>query len=457
MTERTFFGHPRGLAYLASTELWERFSYYGMSALLVLYMVQELLLPGHVENVWGIAAFRGALESVFGPLSAQALASQIFGLYGGLVYFTPMIGGWLADRYFGTRRVVLAGIMMMTAGHFAMTFEETFLIALALLILGSGALKGNIAAQVGKLYAPDEEALRSRGFTIFSTFINVGAFGGPLISGALAQAYGWHVGFAIAGLLMLIAIAVYIAGRGHLPDDRPTKSAGAERASLTPADRRTLWLMLPILVAATLAHIGYFQSLNVGFVWIADHVDLATPLGNFPVPWFASVDPLTGILAMPLLLALWRTQAKRGREPNDIGKIVIGMALMTAGLLMFAIGAFRAESGQASIVWPLIAYVCTGVGFLWYWPVTLSFVSRRSPTAITSLVVSASYVTLFFAGIATGTIGSFYEALTPVPFFLLNAAIVASGAVLLFAIGPSLRRALDANNRAVIIAKELPA
>ena len=457
MTERTFFGHPRGLAYLAFTEMWERFSYYGMSALLVLYMVQELLLPGHVENVWGMAAFRGGLEAVFGPLSAQALASQIFGLYGGLVYFTPMIGGWLADRHFGTRQVVLAGIMLMTAGHFAMTFEETFLIALTLLILGSGALKGNIAAQVGKLYARDEEAQRSRGFTIFSTFINVGAFGGPLISGSLAQAYGWHVGFAFAGLLMLIAIAVYIAGRAHLPDDRPAKRTDAEHVSLTSADRRTLWLMLPVLIAATLAHIGYFQSLNVGFIWISDHVDLATPLGNFPVPWFASVDPLTGILAMPLLLALWRTQAKRGLEPSDISKIVIGMTLMATGLLMFAIGAFRAESGQASIVWPLLAYICTGVGFLWYWPVTLSFVSRRAPTAITSLAVSASYVTLFFAGIATGIFGSFYEVLTPIPFFLLNAAIVGSGAVLLFLSGPLMRRALDAQSRPAIIPQELPA
>lgn len=151
MNERTILGHPHGLFTLASTELWERFSYYGLAALLVLYMVQELLLPGHVGNVWGIAAFRGALEAVFGSLSAQALASQIFGLYGGLVYFTPMLGGWLADRYFGTRRVVLGGIALMTAGHFAMTFEETFLIALALLIAGSGALKRNIASQVGKL------------------------------------------------------------------------------------------------------------------------------------------------------------------------------------------------------------------------------------------------------------------------------------------------------------------
>lgn len=441
MNGRTTAGHPRGLFTLASTELWERFSYYGMAALLVLYMVQELLLPGHVENVWGMAAFRTSLEAVFGPLSAQALASQIFGLYAGLVYFTPMIGGWLADRYFGTRRVVLWGILLMTAGHFAMTFEETFLIALALLIAGSGALKGNIAAQVGKLYGPDDEAQRSRGFAIFSTFINMGAFGGPLVAGALAQAYGWHVGFAFAGFLMLIAIAVYIAGRGHLSDDRPRAGATGPRASLLPTDQRALWLMLPILAAATLAHIAYFQSLNAGFVWIADNVDLATPLGTVPVPWFASVDPLAGITVMPLLLVWWRWQATREREPDDIAKICIGMMIMAAGLLMFAVGALSADGGEASVVWPLLGYICTGIGFLWYWPVTLAFVSRQAPRSVTSLAVSASYVTLFIAGLVTGTIGSFYEALTPVSFFLLNAGIPASGALLLFAAGPILRRA----------------
>lgn len=448
MSERTFLGHPCGLFTLASTELWERFSYYGMSALLVLYMVQELLLPGHVEKVWGIAPLRQALESIFGPLSAQALASQLFGLYGGLVYVTPMLGGWLADRFFGARRMVLVGIVLMTAGHFAMTFEESFLIALVLLIAGSGALKGNIAAQVGKLYAADEQALRSRGFTIFSTFINVGAFGGPLVTGALAQAYGWQTGFAFAGLLMLLAIVVYVAGRAHLPDDRPARDAAEPRASLLRADWRTLLLMLPILLSSALAHIAYFQSLNVGFVWISEHVDLATPLGTVPVPWFASVDPLAGIIVMPLLLAVWRAQAERGREPDDFGKVAIGMLVMAAGIAMFALGAMFDDGGKASVIWPLLAYIGTGVGFLWYWPVTLSFVSRNAPHAITSLVVSASYLTLFVAGVATGMIGSFYEALTPVPFFLVNAAIPATGAVLLFAAAPLLRRALAARSEA---------
>jgi proton-dependent oligopeptide transporter, POT family len=209
---RTFFGQPIGLAYLAFTEAWERFSYYGMTALLVLYMSQSLLLPGHVENVAGFAAFKAGLEAVFGPMSALALTSQIYGLYTGFVYFTPVFGGWLADRFLGRRTAVVLGALLMSAGHIAMAFEASFLLALLLLVVGCGFLKGNISAQVGGLYAQDDGAGRTRGFTIFSMSINVGAVAGPLVCGLLAQVYGWHVGFGAAGALMLLALVTYLAG-----------------------------------------------------------------------------------------------------------------------------------------------------------------------------------------------------------------------------------------------------
>src|SRR3954471_1599427 len=197
---RTFFGEPRGLAYLAFTEAWERFSFYGMTALLVLYMSQQLFLPGHVEHVAGFAAFRGALESLFGAMTPVALASQIFGLYTGFVYFTPVFGGIVADRWIGKRNAVVIGALLMSAGHIAMAFDESFLIALLLLVVGCGLLKGNISAQVGALYTDGDGAGRTRGFAIFSIGINVGAVVGPLLCGLLAQLYGWHAGFGLAGV-----------------------------------------------------------------------------------------------------------------------------------------------------------------------------------------------------------------------------------------------------------------
>src|SRR3954464_10943242 len=155
--DATFLGHPKGLLYLAFTEAWERFSYYGMSALVVLFMVNQLLLPGHVEHIGGFTAFRSALESIFGRLSSQALASQIFGLYSGFVYFTPLLGGMIADRWIGQRNAVVIGALSMSGGHIAMAFDQSFLLALVLLITGSGFLKGNISAQVGSVYPADDE------------------------------------------------------------------------------------------------------------------------------------------------------------------------------------------------------------------------------------------------------------------------------------------------------------
>src|SRR3569832_420021 len=195
--KRTFFGEPPALGYLAFTEAWERFSYYGMTALLVLYMTQQLFQPGHVEHVAGVAAFRAGLESVFGKMSTLALASQVFGLYTGLVYFTPVFGGLIADRFLGRRRAVMIGAVLMSGGHIAMAFDASFLLALALLITGCGLLKGNISAQVGALYPEGDAAGRTRGFSIFSMGINVGATVGPLVCGALAQFYGWHAGFGL--------------------------------------------------------------------------------------------------------------------------------------------------------------------------------------------------------------------------------------------------------------------
>ncbi|MBV9215474.1 MAG: MFS transporter, partial [Acidobacteria bacterium] len=220
---RTFLGHPKGLFFLAATEAWERFSFYGMTALVVLYMVNQLLLPAHAEHIAGLAKFRAAMEWVVGPLSTQALASQIYGLYSGFVYFTPLLGGMIADRWIGQRNAVVIGAVSMASGHLAMAFDQTFLLALLLLVVGSGFLKGNISAQVGALYPAADEAQRTRGFVIFSTGINVGAVLGPLLCGLLAQVCGWHYGFGVAAIFMFLGLATYLYGYHYLPARVPRR------------------------------------------------------------------------------------------------------------------------------------------------------------------------------------------------------------------------------------------
>ena len=303
----SFLGHPRGLFYLAFTEAWERFSYYGMTALLVLYMVNQLLLPGHVEQVAGFAAFRAAIESVTGPLSTQALASQIFGLYSGFVYFTPMLGGLIADRWIGQRTAVVIGALSMSGGHLAMASDRSFLLALLLLVVGSGFLKGNISAQVGALYPVADESRRTRGFAIFSTGINFGAVVGPLVCGALAQLFGWHYGFGLAAIFMLGGLATYLAGYRHLPARVPRRVRDGAR--LSAAEWRVVVALVAVMAITVFQSIAYYQLANVLPVWIQGHVALDVGSLTVPVPWYQSVDPLFSILGVPLLFWIWKRQA----------------------------------------------------------------------------------------------------------------------------------------------------
>src|SRR6204780_3353210 len=233
-SDHSFVGHPRGLGYLAFAEGWERFSYYGMQTLLVLYMVRQLLHPGHMERIAGFGPFRAALERTYGtPLSTVALASAIFGLYTGLVYLTPIAGGIIADRWLGRTRTVTIGALLMEAGHFLMAFEVSFLIALLCLLTGVGCFKGNIASQVGALYAPGD-LRRADAFQLYFLFIIAAVIVAPLVAGTLAEEYGWHYGFGAAGIGMLISLVIYRAGRKWLPvEHRASRARSAPRPKLS--------------------------------------------------------------------------------------------------------------------------------------------------------------------------------------------------------------------------------
>ena len=438
--QSAILGQPKGVYFLAFTEAWERFSYYGMTSLVVLYMTQALLLPGHVEQVAGMASLRASLEHLFGPLSTQALASQIFGYYSGLVYFTPLIGGWLADRWLGAKRAVIAGAVLMSAGHFAMAFDASFLGALLLLILGSGLLKGNISAQVGQLYPAGEEAQRTRGYAIFSMGINVGAVAGPLVCGLLAQIYGWHVGFGFAGVLMLLAVVTYLSGARHLPDARPAGHKRAARAPLTAGERRTVLLMIAVMAITVFQSVAYYQLFNVGLVWLEAHGNVQTPLGNVPIPWFNSIDAFFSIISVPPLIALWRWQAER--EPGDLAKIGIGAALMALSAALMALAAHNAGDGRTSVALPFVAFALSGVAFLYYWPTLLALVSRTAPPAIVSTMMGTAFLTLFVGNSIMGQVGGLYEGLGATRFWLLDAGIAATGALLVLLFNRPLSRAL---------------
>src|SRR5256885_4294811 len=244
--DRSFIGHPRGLGYIAFTEAWERFSYYGMQALLVLYMVNRLLHPGHIEHIAGFGPFRHLIESFRGPLSVQALASTIFGLYTGLVYLTPIAGGFIADRFLGRTRTITIGALLMSAGHFLMAFDVTFLLALTCLLTGVGCFKGNLASQVGALY-PKGDNRRADAFQIYYLFINGGVIISPLITGTLGEKVGWHWGFGAAGVGMLIGLVIYLAGRKYLPPDSPVVEQKKKHTAKTPLTHREKMAIIALL------------------------------------------------------------------------------------------------------------------------------------------------------------------------------------------------------------------
>jgi len=425
--DRAFLGHPRGLGFLVFAEAWERFSYYGMQSLLVLYMSQQLLLPGHVGNIAGFAAFRGAIESVYGALSPLALASVIFGLYAGGVYLTPIAGGLIADRLLGRTRTVAIGATLMALGHFLMAFDVSFLIALACLLAGVGCFKGNIASQVGELYAADD-LRRADAFQLYFIGINVAVIVAPLICGTLGQKVAWHWGFGAAGVGMLAGLAVYLAGRKWLPAD-----AVAERGARTPAPRlavgegKKIVVLVALLPILAVSAVGNQQIFNAYLIWGDANYDLVFFGKSMPVTWLISLDAIISTTTLIGSLAFWRLYAARFREPDEITKVTIGTFISAGAPLMLAIASWHAAaSGQKiGLGWGLAFHIINDIGFANVFPVGIALYSRASPRAVAGMMIGVYYLHLFAANMMVGWLGGLVERMTATNFWLLHAGLLA--------------------------------
>lgn len=438
----SFLGHPRGMVYLAFTEAWERFSFYGMSGLLLLYMIQHLLQPGVVEGVVGLAAFRASIESLTGPLSDQAFASQLFSLYAGLVYFTPVFGGMLADRVLGQRRTVVLGALLMSAGHILMAFEAGFLAALLLLIAGTGCLKGNITAQVGHLYAP-EDTRRTRAFAIFFAAINSGALLGPLVCGILAQQFGWHVGFGAAGLLMLVALATYWAGRRYLPPDRMRQPGTQGATTMSGRDWRIVAALIFLSLIGIAPCAAYYQEMNAGLLFIDASVDRGLFGWTVPTASFNALDGLFCILVVPLLITLWRWQARQGREPGDMAKITIGYLIIAGANLMMILPATRADLGESvGAMWVVALFALNALGFAFYWPTMLALFSRAAPAQVNSTMMGALFLSIFVGNLLVGVLAGLWETMSHASFFALHSAIAFGSFAIMLLVARPLGRLL---------------
>jgi POT family proton-dependent oligopeptide transporter len=431
--DRAFFGHPRGLGYLVFAEAWERFSYYGMLALLALYISKQLLLPGHVENVVGFGAFRAFLSGVYGANTPLAIASAVAGLYGAAVYVTPLVGGFIADRLIGRTMAVTIGAVLMSIGHFLMAFEQSFLLALACLLAGVGLFKGNIASQVGELYEPGD-LRRADAFQIYLIGISVAVIASPIVCGWLGQKVAWHWGFGAAGVGMLIGLAVYLSGRRWLPPDVIRKRGDhLERPKLAPGEGKTIAVLLLLVPVLAVSAVGNQQIFNAYELWGDAHYQLSFAGHTMPVSFLISFDAIVSTATLAGSVAFWRWWATKRREPDEIVKLTLGAFIACGAPLVLALAsAQEAASGQkVGLIWALGFHLLNDIGFANLFPVGLALFSRASPKAVAGLMIGVYYLNLFFAGLGVAKLGGLLDKVSSAQFWLIHAGLIALGAVLL--------------------------
>jgi POT family proton-dependent oligopeptide transporter len=430
-----FMGHPIGLYFIAFTEAFERFSYYGMQVLLVLYMAKQLLFAPHVGRIAGFEPFRHALAHLYGPaVSNGMLASHIFGLYTSLVYLTPILGGVIADKWLGKTRAVTLGALLMAVGHFAMAFDYSFLIALLLLVLGVGLLKGNLASQVGHLYPPGDNRTADA-FQLYYIGINAGVIISPLICGTLGEKVGWHWGFGAAGVGMVIGLAIYLSGRRYLPPDPKidaVATAATPRPAMTSRDWQVLTLLVLLIPVLAVGSIGNQELYNAYLLWADRSYDFTLFGVRMPTTFLATLDAAVSVTFLVLVVAFWRWYGKRRREPDEITKVALGCFISSTAFIILALVASHAAttSTKVSLGWALAIHTINAIGFANVFPVSLALYSRASPRAIAATMLGIYYLFLFGANSLAGWVGGWLDQMTPLHFWGLHAvAIIAAGIV----------------------------
>lgn len=427
------FGHPRGLTYLFTTEMWERFSYYGNRVLLPIYLTGYLLLPGHVENLLGYGAIKNFFEALSGhPLGVQPLESMIYGAYTGLVYFTPLIGGYLADRWFGRRYTVVIGGLLMAIGQFLMMSESLFFLGMLFLMTGNGGFKPNISTQVGGLYKPGDHRI-DRAYSIFYVGINVGSLLGQSVCGFLGEEVAWRYGFAAAGVGMLIGTVVYFFAMRALPKDTPTRAAEkgpVTRTAFTRDDWIATVILILLFIPGCLFWATYEQSGNTIELWTRDYVNRSIELGSWsftiPVTTLQNVNPFFIFTLTPLVLMLWKRQQTKGSEPSAVTKMAIGCALISLSYLFLAAmqHVFATDGGKVNCIFAVIYFAILTLGELYFSPVGLSLYAKAAPPQIAGFMMAVFLATSSPGNFLAGYLGSFWSGMDKVQFFLMIAAII---------------------------------
>jgi POT family proton-dependent oligopeptide transporter len=408
---------------LAITEVWERFSYYGMRALLVFYMTKQLMI-------------------------SQADSSTIYGVYTASVWFTPFLGGIVADRLLGQHRAVMIGGSLMALGHFLMAFVPFFYVALACIAVGNGLFKPNVSTQVGDLYSADDPR-RDRGYSLFYVGVNFGAFIAPLACGTVGELYGWHWGFGLAGIGMLLGLCVYVYGRRWLPPDRSRRVLPNEVAVDKSPDLRRIVTLAAISLAASLFWMVFEQQGNVMALWADTFTDRSVHVGSWrwtiPASWFPGLNGFFIVTLTPAVLAYWKWQSARGREPYTLNKMAIGALLAAAAYVLMIAGALREQTtGPVSWFWLVAYFLVLTLGDLYLSPTCLSLFNKIAPARLASTMLGVWYMSMFVGSYLAGASGRFWSVTAKPLYFAAMAVVAVLCALLLFIIGRTFANKLGA-------------
>ncbi|TWI02676.1 POT family proton-dependent oligopeptide transporter [Luteimonas cucumeris] len=402
--EKAWFGQPRGLTILFLTQMWEIFSYYGMRTLLVYYMTKQLLF-------------------------AQEKSSLIYGTYTAMAYFTPILGGVIADRWLGKRRAVVIGASVMAVGHFMMAFEPLFFVALATIALGNGLFLPSLPSQINDLYRPGD-ARRGRAYNVYYVGINVGGFLAPLVCGTLGELYGWHYGFGAAGVGMFIGLLIYLVGQRYLPAEPAKKNPAASIGETSGHRTSRVWLLLlGVGIAVTIFRGAYEQIGNTLPLWTDVGVDRVVGTFSIPMTWFLSLNPLLVIAMTPLLLAHWRRRADTGRDLPPARKMAMGALIVAAAYLLLAGVAALSGSGGASWLWLVAFFVVLTFGELYILPTGLGLFARLAPPRLGATTVASWFLAVFSGSLLAGIVGTLWSRIDPPAFFSLLAVLAVLAAV----------------------------
>jgi POT family proton-dependent oligopeptide transporter len=493
--DREFFGHPRGLATLFFTEMWERFSYYGIRPLLVLFMTAALARGG------------------FG--FTRPTASNIVGIYAASVYLASLPGGWIADRWLGLRRAIWTGGVFIALGHLSIALSAvfsrpTFFLGLIFIVIGTGLLKPNISALVGDLYTADDPR-RDAGFSVFYMGINAGALVAPIITGFLGERVGWHLGFGAAGVGMLVGLITFrirarstlgtlgAAPIGTLADQRRARTitlaglavltavvalAMSGVVAIDPAavasmmrnvilamallcfaylflfgrldadERRRIAVVLVLFVFSVVFWSAFEQQPTSLNLFARDFTDRTLLGWEVPTSWFQSAESFAVILFAPVLAALWVALARRGRDLSSPAKFAIGLSLAGLGFLVMLAAANRVIASGAvvrvSMLWLLASYFLQGLGELSLSPVGLSSMTKLAPKRFAGLTMGAWFTSLALGNLIAGLVGGNVdpEKLTQMPALFQRTAIslFVAAAVLLMLVVP-IRKMMERSSR----------